>query len=362
MGFWTSQGQTLFTGLLGAIALCQHKSMKTLTQMIFNIDKPHGTYVPDIIPILVAALDDPLTKALAEQSTLSLNSIWNSPDDDMIGAVYATARTVVDAYMDPAVIAATDLNPDKPNDQWVDLDWLMDTGTAGTNANTLYFVVSDDDFERLAPVIGAFLTDLKTQAYRWDVAGHKMPAPLLMLIDEAGQIPLKWLPKVAATCRGVGIQLVTIWQSLAQIHEAYGKLADSVITNHPTKLFFPGCSDETTLGYLSKIIGEEELEQYSWTSNPATKQGRSISGQTTRNSLVPYHVPRLAEWGQAVMIHANTPPVVIHGRQWWNDPHLRQAAAGEGTHAPPQWDPLAPQAVAVADDIVDPTAGMDTTE
>ena len=45
-----------------------------------------------------------------------------------------------------------------------------------------------------------------------------------MVIDEAGNMPLAWLPEVAATCAGIGILLVTIWQSKAQLDAAYGRL------------------------------------------------------------------------------------------------------------------------------------------
>jgi type IV secretion system protein VirD4 len=43
-----------------------------------------------------------------------------------------------------------------------------------------------------------------------------------MVVDEAGNMPLAWLPEVAATCAGIGILLVTIWQSKAQLDAAYG--------------------------------------------------------------------------------------------------------------------------------------------
>ena len=88
-----------------------------------------------------------------------------------------------------------------------------------------------------------------------------------MLIDEAGNMPLDWLPEVSSTCAGIGIQLVTVWQSLAQIHEAYGRRADVLLTNHATKLFFPAASDDSTLGYQSKIVGDEEVERRSWSSD-----------------------------------------------------------------------------------------------
>ena len=149
--------------------------------------------------------------------------------------------------------------------------------------------------------------------------GRRFPSPLLMLIDEAGNMPLDWLPEVSSTCAGVGIQLVTVWQSLAQIHESYGRRAEILLTNHATKLFFPAASDETTLSYQSKIVGEEEVERRSWSSDVSGGSGRrSISGQDNRESLVPYFLARLPDFGKSLMIHSNTPPAQISGRPWWD--------------------------------------------
>ena len=80
-----------------------------------------------------------------------------------------------------------------------------------------------------------------------------------MVVDEAGNMPLAWLPEVAATCAGIGILLVTIWQSKAQLDAAYGRLSDSVLTNHLTKVVFSGCSDPATLDYVSRLLGDEEV-------------------------------------------------------------------------------------------------------
>ena len=143
-------------------------------------------------------------------------------------------------------------------------------------------------------------------------------------------MPLDWLPEVSSTCAGIGIQLVTVWQSLAQIHEAYGRRADILLTNHATKLFFPAASDDSTLGYQSKIVGDEEVERRSWSTDVAGGAGRrSISGQEQREPLVPYFLARLPPFGQALMIHSNTPPAQVTGRPWWRIPRL-------GRHGPPR--------------------------
>ncbi|MCW2750387.1 MAG: Type secretory pathway VirD4 protein-like protein [Aeromicrobium sp.] len=326
--FWANSGKILFTGLVGVAAIDpEAPSMAKLARWVFKQDQPNTDEVSEVCTILeaVASSEQEELRVAADAAALHLNAIW-SKDERLVSSVYATAQTVADPYLDPNVQAVTDIRADEEGASWVDLEWLMGGANNGT-ANTLYLVVPLDDYDRLAPVLGGFLSDLKAQAYEWDVAGRQLGAPLLMLIDEAGNMPLAWLPQVASTCAGIGIQLVTIWQSLAQIEEAYGRLVNSVITNHATKLFFPAASDQSTLGYQSKIAGDEDVERRSW-STDNTGGRRSVSGSEQREPLVPYHVPRLAPLGQALLIHGNIPPAVVRGRKWWKERRLRSLAKG----------------------------------
>jgi len=325
--FWESAGKILFTGLLGAAALDPAgPSMTKVAQWVFTQDMPRPGRVSQVKALLKAAAEHPDAEvvAAADAAALHLGAIW-SKDERFASAVYGTAQTVADPYLDPAVQTATDLDA---NDKagWIDLDWLMNTEDG--KANTLYLVVPLDEYERLAPVLGGLLSDLKAQAYEWDVRGRRFGRQLLLLIDEAGNMPLAWLPQVASTCAGIGIQLVTIWQSLAQIEDAYGRQANAVITNHATKLFFPAASDDTTLSYQTRIAGHEEVERRSWSITGETGH-RSVSGASQTEPLVPYHVPRLAPLGQALLIHGNMPPAVIRGRKWWRDRRLVALSRGD---------------------------------
>jgi len=321
MDFWSTQGKLLFTGLLGSSALSRNPSMKDVAEWVFDMAMPESETGCPPEEILRAALSNPESRDAAAAAIRHLNAIWKKPDQKLIASVYATAQTVCDPWLDPNVIAATDIDGDG---EWIDLDWLMDTGPEGDQANTLYLLVSLDDYQRLAPVLAGLLSDLKSQAYEWEMRGARLPAPLLMLIDEAGNMPLDWLPEVSSTCAGIGIQLVTIWQSYAQIHEAYGKRADTLLTNHATKLFFPGASDDSTLGYVSKIVGDEEIERRSWSNDIGSGSGRrSISGQKNNEAMVPYFLARLPEYGSALLIHSNMPPAHIYGREWWRNKALK---------------------------------------
>jgi type IV secretion system protein VirD4 len=154
-----------------------------------------------------------------------------------------------------------------------------------------------------------------------------------MVIDEAGNMPLSWLPEVASTCAGIGILLVTIWQSKAQLDAAYGKLADSVLTNHLTKIVFAGCSDASTLEYVSRLLGEEEVQRRSVTFDASGGGGRrSVSEGPQREALAPFHLLRQAEPGHAILIHGTLPPAHLQARRYWQERPSR--GSGRGSRQP----------------------------
>ena len=252
--YWVKQAEILLTGLLGAAALDRNLTMVDVAEWVFSKSIPAKGEPNEIVDLLKIAKDYgyPSEREAAGAAMLQLDAIWNL-DERVRSSVYATVQTVVQAWLDPAVEASAVLDKHQPS--FVDLAWLSNPD----KANTLYLVAPLDDQKRLAPVLGGLLGDLKDQAYQADIAGNGLDRPLLMVVDEAGNMPLAWLPEVAATCAGIGILLVTIWQSKAQLDAAYGRLADSVLTNHLTKVVFSGCSDPATLDYVSRLLGDEDV-------------------------------------------------------------------------------------------------------
>ena len=106
------------------------------------------------------------------------------------------------------------------------------------------------------------------------------------MIDEAGNTPLRWLPDVASTCSGIGIQLVTVWQSLAQMRAIYQAQTGSLLTNHGSKIFFSGLSDRETLEYASYLGGDEEVAQRSTTTDVGLRgDRRTVASSTTSMRL-----------------------------------------------------------------------------
>lgn len=144
----------------------------------------------------------------------------------------------------------------------VDLEWLLD------GPNTLYICIPVKDQHRLRPVLGGLLNDLMSRAFDQLVATNEPIDPaLLVVIDEAATIRPDQLPSWAATLSGIGVQLVTAWQSVSQIEAAYRRDAPAIMTNHLTKLFFAGMSDSPGLDYVSRCSGRS-ISRRSWLSDP----------------------------------------------------------------------------------------------
>lgn len=316
--YWVKQAEILLTGLLGAAALDPDCTMLDVAHWVFTKDIPQKKQTNTVLRILRDAKKHgtPAAREAAAAAMFQLDAVWKL-DERVRSSVYATVQTVVQAWLDPAVDDSARLA--NPTQSFVNLDWLTDP----EQANTLYLVAPLDDQQRLAPVLGGLLGDLKDQAYQRDVAGIGLERPLLMVIDEAGNMPLAWLPEVAATCAGIGILLVTIWQSKAQLDAAYGRLSDSVLTNHLTKVVFSGCSDAATLDYVSRLLGDEDVERRSTSYDIAGGTGRrSVSESTQREALTPFHLLRQVRPGEAVLIHGTLPPAHLTARQYWTEPDL----------------------------------------
>lgn len=225
---------------------------------------------------------------------------------------YATVQTLLGAWTDPVVAAAAEYEE-------LDLAWLI------SGANTLYVCAPLHHQQRLAPVFGGLLGDLVNQAYE-HVTHTNTPLPTtLVVLDEAANTPTRWLPHVASTCTGIGLLLVTIWQSKAQLDASYGPLADSILTNHATKLIFGGVSDLPTLEYVSRLVGDEELTRASATLD-RSRPGASITYTPQYVPLLPGHVLRESRPGHALLIHGSLPPAELVTRPYFRDQRLRRRA------------------------------------
>jgi type IV secretion system protein VirD4 len=307
--FWANMAESLLAALLVVAANSKDRSFADIVRWVVSTDVPGEGFVGEVQP-LVRALKgdgDAQRKEAGRFATTVLEGLWRN-DHRTVSSVYATGRTMVWPWIDPLVARSTASCK-------IDLDWLLEKN------NTLYVCIPLNDQHRLRPVLGGMLNDLVGQAFERFVQTNKpLDPPLLLVIDEAATLRPDQLPSWAATLSGVGVQLVTAWQSIAQIEAAYGRHAQAILTNHMTKLFFPGMSDAAGLDYVSRLLGDEHVP---------SRLGRQPGDDPHRPAitsvpLVPPAALRQMQSGDALLLHGTLPPAHVRIRPWYRNWRLRR--------------------------------------
>lgn len=222
-------------------------------------------------------------------------------DDRTRSSVYTTAEMVLEAFADPTVLRSS-LTSD------------IEPGHLLEGTSTLYVCAPGHEQDRLRPVFSTLLHSIVTAAYDAALgAGGTIDPPLLIVLDEAANIaPLRDLDAIASTAAGHGIQLVTVWQDLAQLRARYGERAATVVNNHRAKIVLSGVSDPATLEYASRLIGDAEVADQTLTIDAGG--GHSTTRSRHERRLAPDAALRRIRPGEGVLVYGHLPPVRIRLR------------------------------------------------
>ncbi|MGH9046300.1 MAG: type IV secretory system conjugative DNA transfer family protein [Acidimicrobiales bacterium] len=241
-----------------------------------------------------------LEGAGVEQAVWAATATWQR-DDRQRSSVYTTAETVWDPVARAASSAeASDLDPER----------LLE------GHHTLYLCAPAHDQRHFRALFVAVVKEVLDVAFAKAARGGPLDPPLLLVLDEAANIaPVAELDTLAATCAGHGIQLVTVWQDLAQIMARYGPRAPTVLNNHRARLFLSGIAEPATLEHASLLVGEEEVSVGSFTFDG--RGGRSTTTSTHRRRLLPPEALRQLPKGTGVLVYGERPPVRLRLVPWW---------------------------------------------
>jgi type IV secretion system protein VirD4 len=239
---------------------------------------------------------------------------WNR-DPRQRSSVYTTTETVLAAYADPAVAASA-------RSSEIDPERLLNGGN-----HTLYLCAPSDEQARLRPLFTSLLQTMLSAAYKLSHAsGSPLDPSLLLVLDEAANIaPLRDLDTLASTAAGQGIQLITVWQDMAQMKTRYGERAHTIINNHRATLVLPGVKDPQTLDHISRLVGDTQVERQSTTTDPTGK--RSTTQGLYPQRLAPDHTLRSMAPTQALLIYGSTRPARIQLRPWYQNRELHGRTA-----------------------------------
>ena len=190
---------------------------------------------------------------------------------------------------------------------------------------TLYLIGDAKASKLLRPIFLALLGEIVDRAYeRATLAGGRLELPLLLCLDEAGNVaPLPHLAEIASTAPSHNIQLVSIFHDLAQARSRYGRQAETVINSHRARILLPGVADLDTLRYFAGLVGDEELRE---TTRTTGSGGTSRSTGRRRRPLVAAEALRQLPERHALLIYGRLAPARVRLRLWFEDRRLRRLA------------------------------------
>lgn len=245
-------------------------------------------------------------------------------DERIKSSIYTTLETVLTPYEDPVVAAAA-----RRHD--IDPAALLD------GRHTLYLCGPAHEQARLQGVFSALVSSVVHAAVeRVHRSGRALDPPLLLVLDEAANIaPLRDLDTLASTAAGMGVQLVTVCQDLAQLAARYGPdRARSIANNHRAKIILSGIADVGTLDTLSGLAGEQVVREQTVTAD--LRDGRrTTSSSVAYRRLAPADELRRIQPGEGVLVYGYLPPARLTLRPWYHDAGLRRRATTPAPMLPP---------------------------
>jgi type IV secretion system protein VirD4 len=228
-------------------------------------------------------------------------------------SIEATAQALMRAYRFTRVAASA-------HGSEITADRLLD------EAATLYLIGDAKASKLLRPIFLALLSEIVDRAYeRATLAGGRLEQPLLLCLDEAGNVaPLPNLAEIASTAPSHNIQLVSIFHDLAQARSRYGRQAETMVNSHRARMLLAGVADLETLRYFSGLVGEEEARDYTRTTGAG---GTTRSAALRRRPLVAPEALRQIQEGHALLLYGRLAPTRLALRMWFADRRLRRLAA-----------------------------------
>lgn len=225
--YWRGEAAKLLAPLLHAAALAERDMASVLTW----VDAQETRAVTTILNAGQAVAAREQLRSIAEI------------DPRNRGTTYMSAGSVLAAYRYPEV-------------QRTDGTGFAPSRFLASAGDTLFLVAEDRHQQLVAPLLVGLLAALIHEAiesgtFRDDVRR------LRLLLDEAANVaPLTDLPRTMSQVAGHGIRVATVWQSLAQMQERYGRGADTIIANSTAKLYLGPITDGATRDHVAGAITE----------------------------------------------------------------------------------------------------------
>ena len=193
--------------------------------------------------------------------------------------------------------------------------------------HTAYLCAPAHEQRRLQPLFATLVQEIVAHAYDHTTeTGKPLDPPLLLVLDECANIaPLRDLATLASTGAGQGIQLVSVFQDMAQIYAVYGRDHAPDDRLEPPREGDPLRHLRSADARLRRPAARRRAGAVHC-RRPRAATGRSTTESVSYRHLAPANVLREMRPGHGVLVYGHLAPARIALRPWFKDRRLRQLA------------------------------------
>lgn len=306
---WTERAEALLAALLRAAA-CQGDDMRVVVHWVLRRQ-------PEAALGTLAGRDGGLPRDV-------LAGVCETDEREQSG-IWSSAAGILAAYRSQAALDAATRPNFSPSE-------LVET------TDTVYICAPARQQALVAPIVVAFLDQVRAGAYRAATLG-RAKLPVLLALDELANIaPLPDLPSLVSEAGSQGVLTLGCLQDLSQARQRWGAAAEGFLSLFGTKLVLPGIGDLATLELISQLAGEVDVPVRSSTGGAWRLSGArspTVTWSTRRQRRLPVAAVNQLPSGSAIVLTGNRPPSPIALTPWWRDePFASAVGASRVARAP----------------------------
>jgi type IV secretion system protein VirD4 len=298
---WTERAEALLAPLLHAAALAGAGMRQVMTWTM-----SHDLYT-------AMAVLGTRGKEGADVAVEVLGGIAGTEERERSG-IFSTAAGTIAAYRSARALQQAE----GPN---------FDPGQFPAGADTIYVCAPARYQALMAPVVVAFLEQVRAAAYRTAAEGT-LRLPVTLVLDEVANVaPLPDLPAMVSEGGGQGLLTLACLQDLSQARARWGVAADGFFSLFGSKVVLPGIGDMSTLEAVSRLAGQTDVAVRSvntsawWSPRPSA----NVTYSSRLQPRLPIDRAHSLPSGTGLLISGARPPSVVRLTSWWEYPPFCEA-------------------------------------